>query len=298
MFPSRHAYLILAHTNPHQLALLLRLLDHPDNDIYLHIDRLARGFNLQSLRATVCHGSLSICSNYYLAWGSETMIDGMMTLLSQAAKDQHAYYHLISGMDLPLKSQSEIHAFFAKNPTLEYIDFRNVVISEELLNDRVQTYHFFQNARARNNKVIRRLDQICLQVQKFLRINRLRRHNTTFQKGSQWFSITHEFARYCVEHASQIRPYFRYSKCGDELFFQTLLLNSPFLKRRAVQTYNDNHATMRLIDWDRGNGSSPYVFRLEDYDEIMGSGMLFARKFDEQVDAEIIDRIANQVLSD
>ncbi len=51
---------------------------------------------------------------------------------------------------------------------------------------------------------------------------------------------------------------------------------------------------MRLIDWDRGNGSSPYIFRSEDYEDIMASNMLFARKFDEQVDAAIIERIANR----
>ncbi len=129
-------------------------------------------------------------------------------------------------------------------------------------------------------------------MQQMLGINRLKKVDVSFQKGSLWFSFTHAFAQYCVDHAAQFRPYFRFSKCGDELFFQTVLQNSPFLGNRFFNGYNDNQATMRYIDWDRGNGSSPYVFTSADFERIMQSGMLFARKFDETVDAQIISRIA------
>ena len=60
---------------------------------------------------------------------------------------------------------------------------------------------------------------------------------------------------------------------ADELFVQTLLQCSPFLANRFSHEYDDEHATMRLIDWDRGTSSSPYVFRSEDYDRILQSGM-------------------------
>ena len=79
------------------------------------------------------------------------------------------------------------------------------------------------------------------------------------------------------------------------MFFQTILQNSPFVSRRYFSGYDDDRATMRLIDWERGNGSSPYVFLAEDYDRILQSGMLFARKFDERIDAEIIRRIVAQI---
>ena len=45
---------------------------------------------------------------------------------------------------------------------------------------------------------------------------------------------------------------------------------------------------MRYIDWDRGN---PYVFRIDDYDALMKSDCMFARKFDEKIDKEIIEKI-------
>ena len=45
---------------------------------------------------------------------------------------------------------------------------------------------------------------------------------------------------------------------------------------------------MRYIDWNRGN---PYIWRNKDYDELINSEYLFARKFDYNKDKEIINRI-------
>lgn len=291
---SRHAYLVFAHQNPAQLETLLRLLDHPKNDIYLHIDPLSRGFDRERLQTAVRQGTLCVLSIRHFGWGSETLIDGMIALLAEASKTDHLYYHLVSGADLPLKTQTQIHTFFETNAGLEFVDFGAATVPEALLADRLKTYHFVQNYRE-VYPVLKSADRFSLKIQNKLGVNRLKNTDLPFQKGSLWFSITHGFARYCVAHAADIRPYFRYSKCGDELFFQTLLQNSPFLEKRAVQTYNDDRATMRLIDWDRGNGSSPYIFRSEDYEDLAASNMLFARKFDEQVDAAIIERIAKRV---
>ena len=41
---SRHAYLIIAHTQFGQLKKLLRMLDDGRNDIYVHIDSKAKDF--------------------------------------------------------------------------------------------------------------------------------------------------------------------------------------------------------------------------------------------------------------
>ena len=51
---------------------------------------------------------------------------------------------------------------------------------------------------------------------------------------------------------------------------------------------------MRFVDWSDG-GRSPRVLRDEDYAALMESGMLFARKFDETKDSEIIRRIAAHI---
>ena len=49
---------------------------------------------------------------------------------------------------------------------------------------------------------------------------------------------------------------------------------------------------MRLIDWHRGK---PYVYRIGDLDLLEESPMLFARKFDEKIDNEIIKALHTHI---
>lgn len=72
---------------------------------------------------------------------------------------------------------------------------------------------------------------------------------------------------------------------------QTLLINSPYKNNLYHEEFdNDIHAIMRLIDWNRGD---PCVFRLSDYEELAQSDMMFARKFDSNIDTEIVKRISS-----
>ena len=49
---------------------------------------------------------------------------------------------------------------------------------------------------------------------------------------------------------------------------------------------------MRYIDWNHGE---PYVFRKTDFRRLQNSKALFARKFDENIDDEIIDLICQYI---
>ena len=47
----KHAYLIIAHTQPELLKILLKMLDDERNDIYLHIDSKAKDYPLEEVAA-------------------------------------------------------------------------------------------------------------------------------------------------------------------------------------------------------------------------------------------------------
>lgn len=121
-----------------------------------------------------------------------------------------------------------------------------------------------------------------------------RNRDIKFQKGTQWFSITDNLARYVVSKETWIRKVFKNTLCCDEVFLQTLVENSDFKNKLYHKKYdNDPRAIMRLIDWQRGK---PYIFRECDFQELMNSEMLFARKFDEKVDSEIVIKIRERLL--
>lgn len=294
----RHAFLIMAHNNWEQLRILLTLLDDSRNDIFLHIDKKAIDSpSRDDLESLLKHATLHFTPRMDVTWGGDSQISCEMLLLKQAIPSQCDYYHLLSGVDLPLHSMDYIDSFFIAHRGQEFLSLAEVAdsISQET-RERISLYHPLQNLLGRR---FFRITNGCNTLQRMLHIDRLRSHqNLVLGKGANWFSITGDFAKHVVENWHQWASVFSSSFCGDEVFLQTMILNSPFAERiyhYNAKTRSGHGSYMRLIDWKRG---SPYVFRTTDYKELSTSPMLFARKFDERVDPEIINKVADHVRSE
>ena len=62
--------------------------------------------------------------------------------------------------------------------------------------------------------------------------------------------------------------------------------------KEPVEEHVVNLSNMRFIDWTRGESiRHPWTFRAGDWDLLMSVPHFWARKFDENVDSLIIDRI-------
>jgi hypothetical protein len=112
--------------------------------------------------------------------------------------------------------------------------------------------------------------------------------------GFQFWKITSKAAKEIMDFIYRRPDYLKFHKythCVDELFFQTILLNS---KNELLQNsfINDD---LTYIDW-RQNKSNPEILGVSDYKELKMSKDLFARKFDVRIDSEILDMIDIQTL--
>ena len=290
-YTDRHAYMIICHTNFDQLSLLLELLDDKRNDIYLHIDRKAKGYSTDAIRSHVKNAGLTFVKPMSVSWGGDTQIRVEVRLLKAAAKTPHRYYHLISGMDLPIKTQEEIHRFFADRDGTDFVSMEKENrhnINKDFLY-RVDYYYLLQNLMKGNRDGrLSKLQMKLLRLQHKRHICRSKKSGLDFAMGSNWFSITHRTALYVLEAFERHRSSFRFTCCADEVFLQTLIAAAPF-----ADTVEDEN--LREIDWFRGN---PYTYRKDDFDSLMNapSDKLFARKFDARVDGEIIRMIHDYLL--
>lgn len=89
---------------------------------------------------------------------------------------------------------------------------------------------------------------------------------------------------YLIKFVNNNPYYYRFFKNSfipDEIFFNTIIMNSPF-------KFNVENNLLRYVDWERGP-EFPRSLRIEDYDRIVDSNMMMARKFDK--DDAILDRI-------
>ena len=284
----KHAYLIMAHTQPELLKVLLKMLDDERNEIYLHIDSKAKDYPLEDVKSVLKKSKCTFTERTDVKWGSYSQIHCEMVLLKEAVKCEYSYYHLLSGMDLPIKSQDDIHTFFEKYNGLEFVDEDLPEISEDALSRVKYNHKFF--GKAGSAKDI--LGALSAKSQKLLGVDKTKKYgDILFQKGRNWFSITHGLAKLVVEKESWIQEVFGQSVCGDELFLQTVARNSEFADKICNPNTMPNVPDTRHIDWERGSNNNPYVFRESDYKELMDSTALFARKFDLNIDKKIVEKL-------
>ena len=290
----KHAYLIIAHGQFPLLALLIQALDHERHDIYLHIDAKVKEFDWEGFRALPKKSRLFFVPRRNVGWGDFNMIRTELELLRQASKEGYAYYHLLSGADLPLKNPEECLAFFDENAGKEWVHFAASPEQGGMdVSGRVKYYHLWQNRVGRKKRGWgKRLANLFLRLQKALGVNRLRGKDLVLRWGANWFSISHELAQYVLSKEREIASLCRMSACADEVFLQTLVWNSPFRERLYFPNESgDYRGCMRLVDWERGD---PWVFVSEDYDFLRPSDFLFARKFDWEKDAAICLRLVEE----
>lgn len=286
---SRHAYLITAHHQFEILEKLLILLDDPRNDIYIHIDDKVKDFDSDRFAGILKCSSVFFVPRIPVFWGGYSQIEATLILLKESTKKGYAYYHFISGVDLPLKTQDHIHNFFDKHQGTEFVGFEAPIMAQRFYS-RFQIYHLHQDSIGRKKSLLYYWEEILVFIQKRFRLHRIKPEEIIFQKGCNWFSITDNLAKHILSKENFIKSTFANSRCCDELFIHTLIMNSDF-KEKIYQNKYDNDegssACLRYVNFKYKDN----VFRTADYNDLISSELFFARKFDINVDRDIIEKV-------
>ena len=288
-----HAYLIMAHNDFYILETLIRMINDERNDIYIHIDQKVKNFDFDYYRRIATKSKVFYIKRRNIQWGSFNMIKTELELYKSAMQNgNYEYYHLISGSDLPLKSQDEIHDFFSKNEGYEFIDIMRKEALSKLSDsriDRFKYYHLFNNIGI-NKRGIGRANNILLKIQKNISIDRYK-NAYEYGFGSQWASLTKNAVKLILEKEEWINKTYRFTHCCDEIYKQTVLCQNKNLKIYQGEIHNAQY-----IIWDAGDSSRhPHVITSDDYEALKKSECVFARKFDSNVDKAIIDRLQKEL---
>lgn len=266
----KHAYLIMAHGEFPLLQCLARALDDPRNDLFIHID--AKVSDLPEVR-TEKAGVHMLKDRIDVRWGDVSQIETELLLFKTAgATGPYTYYHLLSGVDLPLKSQDYIHHFFETHAGKEFIGFAETALTPEIVR-KVQRWHLFPRHFRDGNLFIRLLRSAFLRLQEVAGIRRNR--DIAFCKGANWVSVTDAFVQYFLSQEKWVRKVFSHSFCADEIVLQTLCWNSPF-RQSLYDTDDEWRGNLRLIGWKDGRLQD---WQARDFDLLAASDALFARKF-------------------
>jgi hypothetical protein len=112
--------------------------------------------------------------------------------------------------------------------------------------------------------------------------------NVVFSGNSGWFCLSSSAVSFVISsfnHQKELTRYFKFVWGADEIYFSTVLYNSPFRNKMI--------GNLLHTEWLPSDKLHPKVFTAKDKIQLQQSNKFFARKFDSSIDKEIIEFVHN-----
>lgn len=296
-------YFIISHKLPTQVLRLIAKLrrERPNCFVVVHHDQSQSHLALAALagdsRIHLLHPHIPS------TWGGFSMIEIVRAGLAflNSCQLDYSWVILLSGQDYPVRPLSQFENFLTT--------IGDGAITTELTDESIldrYTFMWYRLPRILERPIMHRLYSKLSRLnhrQRFLRFESGRvgcvvgikpfrtplPKGWRFYKGSTWWMLS-KAATTEISDALTTRRYrslvnwFRHRTIlPDEAFIQTILFNNP--------KFRFSSDTQRYIHWSRPGAASPEVLTMSDLASIRESGKFFARKFDETIDATVLDEI-------
>lgn len=281
------AHVIFAHGKPNQLERLVKSLVQEGGMVLIHLDLKSP---LEDYIFLLDYEGVEFVEERHnVYWGGFSLVNAIMSSFRHLCRTdfQFDYLNLMSGQDFPIKPLREFYTFLNQNITSNYIEFyppTHEWVRKEA-ERRIRRY-FLTDYKFRGSTFLETLINGILPYKKMPENFKIIGH-------SVWLVLTNEAVNYLISYFDEnpvfIRK-FKYSWGADEFLLQSILYNSPF-KDTIV---NNN---LRYIDWSEGK-PSPKVLTISDIACIEKSSAYFARKFDEDIDEEVLIYLEDKINQD
>lgn len=292
------AYFILVHRYPKQFKRLFKAIYDENNFYLVHIDKKSGDNLFNDLEDFLCNlPNVYLLKSQNVVWGGYSMVEaeirGMKRLLD-LSKSWDFFINL-SGQDFPLKSQFFIKNFLKSHLKKDFLLVSNQILKRYNTLNRIENY-FVETSHGFSGSPYKR---------PFLK-------NVIPYIGGQWKILSRSSCEFICSSSKVVKfkRYYRNTLIPDESFFQTVLMNSGFQKKIVN---DDKRAIIWIPDIDSNlagllNREStealvasgkiklrPKTFTTEDISFLFSSKAFFARKFDETIDATILDMLESKL---
>ncbi|MDD2710491.1 MAG: beta-1,6-N-acetylglucosaminyltransferase [Verrucomicrobiae bacterium] len=296
------AYFILLHHRFEQAVRMVEALWHPDNVYLIHVDQKADDAFAGSLAERFSKlSNVRFLPRRRVVWGGYSLVqvhlDAMSVLLEWDSRWTH--FVNLSGQDYPVRPQSKIMEFLASNAPMNFIEARPV---DDGVAQLLTGYLWEEDP------------------QKGTVVNRGKRQplsglDCPLFSGSGWHMLSRDFCRHvCFDRTmNRFVKFFRRVVASDEAFFQTALLNGEFRDTHVNHPFRfielqapdaaygggilaDIRETDEGMELKPNQRNHPRTIVSDDLERLKGYPAFFARKFDPEVDARILDLIDGELL--
>ncbi len=313
------AFLILAHDHPGHLGRLVRALRHPDFSFFIFVDAKTA---IEPFVAAVAgvERCYFVAERHKVYWMGFSVIRACIALMKAAMRGAVPFKYLVhlSGSDYPIRRVDEIHDFYARH-ACEFLSYFK--LSDNLDWSHKTRYRYYLDVPALNRREVfkstRNMVLFLPAIAAYRLLFKLAPKRPDLEGvelygGSAHWTLTHDCARHVIDitdRTPRLTKFFQRSHCPDELYFQTVVLNSPFagnvVPGARLRRWQHNTRSpyvlecgddLKYVDWD-GRREGPAILDERDFAALRQSGKLFARKMHPIVSRSLLDRLDEAVQS-
>lgn len=297
-------FVLLTHNKPHQALRLIRTLNRMFDapPISWHHDFSQCDIPLGEVSRNV----ILVRPHIKTAWGKFCVIEAMLSALEGLfySKDPPEWFILLSGADYPIKTAEKIAGDLLASPYDVHIEHEMIQ-----LKDYRRDWHRGRDGYSVIDNIELCLRRYCALKIRIPSVSRKLKYKVRAMRlyspllvapflpfgedfqchvGEHWFCANRAAAEYLLEFhrtkptlANHYRKFDDFTIFPEESYYQTVLCNAPSLK------ISKNH--FRYIDWSQN--IHPKTLVIEDFPKLHSSPAHFARKFDSDIDSEILDAL-------
>lgn len=275
-------HLIMVYKDPQQVERLINALQHPECDIFMHIDKKV---DIEQFKNINNANQVKFIKNrVQVNWGGYSLIKAISNSIEEIrlSGNHYDFINLLSAQDYPIKKINDILCFLENNKGKCFISY-NEITDKKWWNEniiRITRYHF-NDFPFKGKFILQKIANIILPRRKFPIEWKLYGGNC-----SSWWILSAEVAYFFVDTMRsnrRLRKFAQLTWAPDEYIYATVIMNSKYKNF----TVNNN---FRYIDWSERK-ANPKVLKFDDFPKLIKTDNFFARKFDIKVNTQILDLI-------
>lgn len=296
------AFLISAYTDAKQLGNMIEALESDEHWFFVHVDKKVDIGPFAEICKQYKHTKLTT-NRFCVNWGGYNQVLYQKEMLRSCIDCNVPFdrVFILTAQDYPLWNQQRIIEILESNPNKEWLYASDITTMAGNIGKRqrrkVTLYHFFRDIPVRNYSVKKAFSGSARIIMRMLPFRKkpflvVEGNRWDIHYGSSYMCVTMNLARYIYNQMSTNRglmKYFKHSYVPEELVIPTIALNSPYA------SYCEKKDGGELIDVSAvtyfNYSDAIQVFDETNYEELIQSGKMFARKFSSEKSVKLMEML-------
>lgn len=284
-------YFISAYKFPDQLVRLINRLLAPNVYILIHLDKKMDPVAVKQIKNAISSKlNVELIKRNYCSWGDFGLVNATNNAIIKVFEDQIPcdYFIPLSGQHYPIKPHNELIKYLSDNNGKSFMTHFSLPTSNwdgEGM-DRIEKWNFSMPWSRKNFAFSKRYLKIKKYVDYLLPKRKFPQGLIPYG-GDTWWVLHSDALEYVynfLHDEYKVIHYFKYVFIPDEIIYPTILNN-------CSNKFDIENRLLSYRDWNQD------LLTTKDYNYLLNRDEFFARKFNQEVDSNILDLLDKHMIN-